>query len=579
MSRDQRRVIADSDEDSLSSSRGIRLPVVGLGLIAILAVVWSTGGSAPSEADAVAVTTTTTTLSTSTSEMDSDPILRVGEPLRWQPAGNIEDAWPLAIVEHEGMLYLFTTEGIDFGSRVGNGLDAWVSDDGSTWEPRGRVIESPHLVQSVISTSRGLMAIGSNGGDGSPRVWMSSDARVWSELELPTAVSYAPAGFRTYLHTAWAGDELLLVVGSTAVDLQQIIVDALPETLRPAVGGYRYGMDWGGNPFQVTIQGPLGIPAFSATAEELGLTQEQIELLEGPGIETPATMWSSTDGETWARSELEASYVNVVTPDPSGGLTMIGYGTGGGPATWTSSNGIDWERRVSIGMPDIMVPWNGGFIGTRYSGSNPDLVHSENGEEWESFGVDQLLANNLSWFLDQPSAGGTGAAVVARSFDSSAESFGEAVILEKEGYTLTRDNPGNTLVLERDDSVVVQLTLYSQQVQKGVTVDFETQMITFLDPETNQTLVTFTFEEVEQAEMAAYGSAETRERQILLFTQNGLEWSVQEMGRIVGEDRVIGKLLVTESGVIIATYVYPYVGTGPPPAPDIDMWLAPLDDG
>jgi hypothetical protein len=125
----------------------------------------------------------------------------------------------------------------------------------------------------------------------------------------------------------------------------------------------------------------------------------------------------------------------------------------------------------------------------------------------------------------------------------------------------------------------LQLSLYSQQVQEGVTVDFETQAITFLDPETNQTLVTFTFEEAEQAEMAAYGSAGTRERQILLFTQNGLEWSVQEMGRIVGEDRAIGKLLVTESGVITATFGIPNVRTGPTPTPDIDMWLAPLDGG
>ena len=580
MSGDQRRVIADSDEDSLSSSPGIRLPVVGIGLIAILAVVWSTGRSEPSDADTVAVTTTTTTPPTSTTEADSDPILRVGEPLRWQPAGSIEDAWPLSIVEHQGMLYLFTTEGIDFESTVGNGLDAWVSEDGSTWEPRGRVIASPRLVQSVISTPRGLMAIGTNGGDGSPRVWMSSDARLWSELELPTDVSHAPAGLRTYLQTAWAIDELLLVFGSTYVDVQQIIVDALSETLHPASGAYRYGMGWGGNPFQVTIQGPLGILVFSATAEELGLTKEQIELLEGPGIETPVTVWSSSDGETWARSELEASYVSVVTPDPSGGLMMIGYGTGGGAATWTSSNGIEWERHVSIGMPDIMVPWNGGLIGTRYTGNNPDLVHSEDGEEWESFGVDQLLSNDLSWYFDQPSAGGTGAAIVAHGYDSSDESFGsEAVVLEKEGYTLTRDNLGSTLVLERDDSVVLELSLSSEQVEEGVTVDFETQTITFLDPETNQALVTFTFEEVEQAEMAAYGSAGTRERQILLFTQNGLEWSIQEMGRIVGEDQVIGTLVVTESGVITATYGYPNVRTRPPPAPDIDMWLAPLDGG
>jgi hypothetical protein len=370
---------------------------------------------------------------------------------------------------------------------------------------------------------------------------------------------------------------LLLVFGSTYVDMEQILLGALPEAVRPAVGHYRYGMSWGGDPFQISIQGPLGIPVFSATAEELGLTEEQIELLEAPGIVTPVTVWSSLDGKTWATFDLEAGSVNAVAPDPSGGLMMIGYGMRGEPATWTSSNGFEWEPDASIGMPDVVVPWNGGLIGTRYSGSNPDLVHSDDGEEWESFGVDQLLSNDLSWYFGQPSAGGTGAAVVARGYDPSDESFEpEPVVLEKDGYTLTTETLRGTLLLEQDDSVVLELALHSGQVEEGVTVDFETETITFADPENNQSLVTFTFEEIEQAEMAAYG-VPGRERQILLFTQNGLEWSVQEMGRIVGEDRTVGTLLVTEHGVITTTYAYPNLRTGPPSAPDIEMWLATLD--
>ena len=229
-------------------------------------------------------------------------------------------------------------------------------------------------------------------------------------------------------------------------------------------------------------------------------------------------------------------------------------------------------------MPDVMVPWNGGLIGTRYSGSNPDLVHSADGEEWESFGVDQLLSNDVSWYFAAPSAGRTGAAVVAHGYDSSGESFEPApIVLEKEGYTLTKGSLSGTLVLERDDSVVLQLSLSSEQVVEEVIVDFETETITFADPETGQTLVTFTFEEVEQAEMAALGGPEP-ERQIVLFTQDGLEWSVQEMGRIVGEDRAIGPLLVTERGVIATTYAYPNARWGPRPASDIEMWRATLED-
>jgi hypothetical protein len=230
-------------------------------------------------------------------------------------------------------------------------------------------------------------------------------------------------------------------------------------------------------------------------------------------------------------------------------------------------------------MPDIVVPWNDGLIGTRYSGSYPDLVHSEDGEGWQSFGVDRLLSQDLSWYFDQPSAGGTGAAVVAHGYDPSDESFGsEPVTLEKEGYTLTRDSPSGTLVVQRDDSVVLELSLFSEQMEEGATVDFETETITFSDPETDRAYVTFTFEEIEQAETAAYG-APGGEPQILFFTPDGLQWSVQEMGRIVGEDRAIGTLLVTERGLIATTYASPNETTGPPPAPDIEMWLATLDGG
>lgn len=554
--------------------------MVGLGLIAILAVVWSTGRSDPSDAEAVAMTTTTTTTTpTTTIEAESDPILRLGQPLSWQPAGSIEGAWPLSVVEHEELLYLFTTDGIDFGSRGGKGLDVWVSDDGRSWEPRGRVVPPPHQVQTVISTSRGLIALGTSGEDGSPRVWMPSDGGVWSELELPTDVSGAPAGSRTYFQTAWAGDELLLVFGGTHVDIEQILLDALPEAVRPAVGSYRYGMGYGGDPFHVTIQGPLGIVVFSATAEELGLSQEQVELLEGQWTGTPVTVWSSLDGESWAKFEMEASSVNSVAAHPSGGLMMVGYGMRGEPATWTSSNGFEWEPGDSIGMPDSVIAWNGGLIGTRYAGSHPDLIHSDDGEEWESFGVDRLLANDLSWYFAAPSAGGTGAAVVAHGYDPSSESFEPApVVLEKDGYTLTKASIGDTLVLERDDSVVLQVSSSSAQVGEGVNVDFETETITFSDPETDRALVTFTFEEIEQAEMAAFGGPEP-ERHVVLFTQDGSEWSVQEMGRIVGEDRTVGPLLVTERGVIATTYASPNVTAGSPPAPDIDLWLASLDGG
>ncbi|HSK07703.1 MAG TPA: hypothetical protein VK990_09310, partial [Acidimicrobiia bacterium] len=471
----------------------------------------------------------------------------------------------------------FTTDGIGFGSVGGNGLDAWVSEDGSSWEPRGRVIPSPHQVQSVISTSRGLIALGTSGGDGMPRVWMSADAGPWSEVELPNDVSNGPAGSRTYFQTAWGGEELLLVFGGTYVDMEQILLDALPEAVRPAIGSYRYGMGYGGDPFHVTIQGPLGIVVFAATAEELGLSEEQIEALEGQWPGTSVTVWSSLDGESWARFEMEASSVNAVAAHPSGGLMMVGYGMRGEPATWTSSNGFEWEPGASIGMPDSMIAWNGGLIGTRYSGSYPDLVHSDDGEEWESFGVDRLLANDLSWYLAAPSAGGTGAAVVAHGYDPSGESFESApVVLEKDGYTLTKGGISGTLVLERDDSVVLQLSSSSGQVVEGATVDFETEMITFSDPETDRPLVTFTFEEVEQAEMAALGGPEP-ERQIVLFTQDGSEWSVQEMGHIVGEDRSVGPLLVTEDGVITTSYAYPNLRWGPRSAPDIDLWIASLD--
>lgn len=519
-----------------------------------------TAPSAGTEAASPSATTTTVIIET------------VGETLDWSESADVGELWPVGIVEHDGMVFFFGSPAVQFGPTVpeGSGLEAWVSDDGSGWESLGTVIPAPALVQDVVSTPQGLIAVGT-GAEGVPIVWQSPDARQWSESPLPTDEASLP-GTQTSLSAAGGNDEVAVVFGNTGFNEQQMILDAIGEDLGS------FGMSYGGPRGPFTVFGPLGIAVFSATADELDLTDEQLSLLFEESGEEGSTVWSSFDGVSWITSEIEANYISSVSTNEDGELVALGSGHYGMEA-WTSTDGVEWTSQGSVGEVgevEQITAWNDGFVAIRFLGPSGEILYSEDGEDWETLGVEALLSQELFWSYYPLSAGSAGIAAVAHGYDESMD-FGfagpEPIVLERDGYTLTVDQERGSLIVAEGDTELLRLFLDSERVPEEVITDLEAKTMTFLDPDTGEALATFTFDELEEAEQASFEGMEGgRDRQVFLFSTDGSGWSVQDLSEVAGEGSSVEGLQVMEDRVVATVTEFSESFAGPPSLPRVMIW-------
>lgn len=103
------------------------------------------------------------------------------EPDTWHLVRTIPATVPYALVVDEGRVLVFTSTP-DPDAAAPTGLQVWQSSDGLAWEPMGTVIEPGFAVDSVSSTSLGLVAFGLDESEKSHRVWLSADGLRWLPL-------------------------------------------------------------------------------------------------------------------------------------------------------------------------------------------------------------------------------------------------------------------------------------------------------------------------------------------------------------------------------------------------------------
>lgn len=527
--------------------------------IAVAGVAFGIGRlTAPSvETDAASPSTTTITIA----------IEAVGETLDWSESADIGETWPVGLVEYDGMLYLFGTPDVPIGPEMpeGSGLDAWASDDGSGWESLGSIISSPALVQEVVSTPRGLIAMGTD-ADGRPVVWISPDARDWTLSPLPSDGTSQP-GTQTDLSAAGANDEVVVVFGSTFFNPDDLIMEAIGEEFED------YGIGYGGPAGLFTVYGPLGIPVFSATAEELGIDPEQLEAAFGEQGPERVTVWSTADGANWVTSEVGLDHVTSVSTNADGELVALGYGRFGMEA-WISTDGVEWTSKGTIGEVEQLTAWNDGVVALEYFGPNQEFVYSEDGETWDPLGEAPPLPEELSWSYWPLAAGGAGIATVAHGHDEFMEFEGpEPMVLERDGYTLTIDQERGSIVVADGETTLIRLAMGSERVPDELFVDLDAETMTFLDPESGEALMTFTFDEIQEAEESSFeGMGEGMDRQVFLFSPDGSGWSVQDLADFAGTEGSIDALFVADDRVVAIVVERSESFTGPPSLPSVRIW-------
>jgi hypothetical protein len=314
----------------------------------------------------------------------------------------------------------------------------------------------------------------------------------------------------------------------------------------------------GDGELRVVLYGPLGIPAMSIEAAKLGLTDEDVQTLQGRSIGSiDAQAWSSSDGVNWSSTTIEgARWISSVIPAPDGGILVFGEDSSGS-AMWRTFNGVDFEKLPFMLRADRAKPWRGGFAGLRSSGNPPDVMVSPDGETWQRSGLAEGFPQRFdwAWYSSRFATGEAGIAVTVTGTPRRLQSRDERTppVLRHDGFSLTLDFEQGVMYLDDGESTRSwQLWNYTDVID-NLAVDLGEETIAFLDPSGNPQ-VTFTFDEIESARMAyaeSYAADETVHA--LAFSDNGTTWSIQDLDKAFADQVEVVSLAVTPFSLVAVT--------------------------
>ena len=500
------------------------------------------------EATQETTSTTTVSLQTPTTQLDiaTWTVERIAttEQFTWQQAVSIE-TWPLGLFEIDQGLLLFGTPTAPYGPGDGYGLSLWTSQDGLSWESVGQVISPAISIHQVKQSANRLVASGT-AKDGSPILLTSQDGLEWTTIDGPP--SEPTTGIFEVVHLS---DDMLILSSIPGLGDRRLVENALPKEWQSD------DIEWGvvgsrDNP-TIIVSGPLGIAAAQFAAEALGLTSEDLTpYFDGFDHPAETTLWIlSEDG--WNSTKLEALQISVVHIMPDGQLVAAGYGWWG-RAAWTSSSGRSWTRAPAQAelarMAEFSQRWQGGVISRAPFASTDDLLYSTDFETWESLGVDELLPGEFQWDLYPIAVSDVGIALLANTYiDTGPGEAPPSVSISSDAFTLVYRRA--TLELQQNEERIVTIPIYNNTPQDITVLDFEQRTITILDPDTDEPLVSFGFDEVRELELEAHSrEAPGHEIRALLYSPDGVDWLVQELDPVDAQSMLVldDRLVVTTVG-------------------------------
>lgn len=212
------------------------------------------------------------------------------------------------------------------------GTILFTSDDGRAWEPLadGRAPEGG-TVRDVSSGGPGYVAVGSAHsplpeGQGA-MVWTSDDGVNWAPV--PDAEGLGP-GLLSYGYVnAIASDGSVFVAVGARWDDQM--------TAHPGVWRSNDGLSWEEVASAAQVDEFPSAIAASANGFVMG------GVASGTGMSVPVA-WSSTDGRSWARVQVEPGQGGGIVDIAVGPEGMVGVGDGAQAAgAWWSSDGSAWQ--------------------------------------------------------------------------------------------------------------------------------------------------------------------------------------------------------------------------------------------
>jgi hypothetical protein len=474
-----------------------------------------------------------------------------GSQLDWNPTLSVVEGYPIGLLSHEDMLYVFSTEVPNFSSFETGGLRGWRSIDGVTWEPLGQVIGQTHNVTSVSSTEQGLILVEQPEDGGGFAVWRSDDGVSWETQRVE--VEGLNEMTTVYPQAVGGTDEVLLVAGNVYVDTYAFFEEKLGEFAR-----YGWEPRVIADEVRITLYGPLG-PLAELSAEEVGLSEEEQQMIiEANSIpdQAEATVWVNSGGPDWQQTVIpDAQWIDRFATTPHGEVIAHGWGATGA-SSWTSGDGSSWDETPGPVHHYLDVRWGDRLVAPSTTDGLSVSV-SADGEDWENIGPGEHFPNRISWWMGGIGAGPGGLALIVEGWDDRVQ-FEEptvavepATITGPEG-TLTIDFEANEYRLETEAGERTWSGM--SMTRTGIGVNLDAGTVEFFDPESSAFLAAFPLADLMEAqEQVTYTGAREDDflgYNALAFTSDGEEWTIQSLDEL-GSGEMVHSLAVTDTHVVV----------------------------
>lgn len=531
-----------------------RAVLLGIATLIVLAGLVILGNLAAPDPAAVEESTTSTAddLEPPVDNFSVSQIAR-GAPFHWQSNLTVDRGYPLELLDHRGDIYLFVIDAPDFNGFRATGLRAWKSADGVVWEELGQVIPEGHVISGVSSTGQGLVALEPGSAGAGFTVWRSSGGVDWDPEDVAVDASSSLVVMRPVSSGGTEG--LLVVSGNKDLHVADLIEERLGErygdTVQMGPYGWSTDINFEGE-LSFTLYGPVGLPLAFVTADELGLTEEERELItdiyEGTDRQS---IWIETDTGWTVREIPDATVIQWIGSTPDGRVMAIGYGSRGLNA-WATRDASSWESLPSFPGPYHIDHWGDRIVGPSTE-RRASLLASDGDGGWDEIGPAGHLPDDLDWSVGAVAAGPGGVAAIINGW---GDAFGPVVpdqppTLTDDGAVLTLDFRAGVYSIETPDSDSTHTWSMGGNPPRGMEPDLEAGTISFHDPDTGELLGTFDFADINTAADDYWSDQGSRENvQAFAFTDEPIDWTIQDLTSL--GDVEVAHLEVTGSHVVAA---------------------------
>jgi len=491
--------------------------------------------SSPNPAAVEETTTTTTTVEDVEAPIDTENFtlsqIATGDPLDWELSMAIDDDHPVGLLDHEGAIYLFATDGLDLQMFNGSGLRAWRSSDGVSWDPLGQVIPAEHQITGVFSTGQGLVALEPGEIGEGFTVWRSNDGATWTSEAVASDVGDADHLF--YPQTAGGTEETLVVAGNPHGQAFDLVTRKLEERF-PDVDPDIYHMTWQiqEDTIEVSLRVFAGLLLADVDLAELDLEDEERRLVEAMvrNETRESTLWTMTD-TGWHQSEIpEFDLIQRIASTPGEDVIASGFGSQGA-AAWTSRDGVHWETIEEPFPPPLQVDhWGETMVSTTYLGGEAAVITYSPEGDWANMGLDDYFPTHVQWNMGALGAGPNAVAAVVNGWGGRrpADPPAEPPTITRGGASLTLDFQMNQYVVELGGST--HEWRMGEETPAGIETDLDAGTVLFHDPDSGDFLASFDIDEIHRA-FVSYHSEETQgpDHSAVVLTTDGDDWTIQDL--------------------------------------------------